>query len=102
MAPKAVFAGLVVDEGDRPVEVTVVGEEAFYVVDDGGFLRHIDSQTVDRQVLDILRETMESNETQIREAVLRLSGQEDIFSRAVLEKSSRCTGPAGRAAGDRF
>ena len=38
MTHKPVFLGLIVDEKDRPVEVTYVGGEPYYVVDDDGFL----------------------------------------------------------------
>ncbi len=41
MASKALFGGLVIDEWEQPVEVTTVGGEAFYVVNDAGFRRHI-------------------------------------------------------------
>ena len=34
------FAGLVIDEYDNPVDIATIGEEAFYVVVDAGF-RHI-------------------------------------------------------------
>ncbi len=67
MSKKALFKGLVIDENDRPVQVTNVGEESFYVVDDAGFLRHIPSEQVDRQVLDFLKQQMEGNEEAITE-----------------------------------
>jgi len=51
MATKAVFEGLVYDEEDNLLDVTYVGSEACYVVDDLGFLRHIPSRDVDHQVL---------------------------------------------------
>ena len=54
MARTAVFAGLVIDEYDRPVEVTQVGDEAMYVVNDAGFRRHISSEYVDRQIFDFI------------------------------------------------
>jgi hypothetical protein len=56
MAQEPIFAGLVFDERDNPVEVTQVGDESFYVVDDDGFRRHIPSEQVDRQVLASMRE----------------------------------------------
>ena len=37
MTKQALFAGLVIDENDRAVETTTVGDEPFYVVDDGAF-----------------------------------------------------------------
>jgi len=50
MPRPALFEGLVVDENDRPVSIKYVGDEPCYVVDDAGFLRHIPSVQVDRQV----------------------------------------------------
>ena len=44
MPYKPLFAGLILDEQDRPVEVTYIGEEPCYVVDDAGFRRHIPTE----------------------------------------------------------
>ena len=87
MATKALFQGLVVDEWDRPIEVTQVGGEAFYVYDDDGFQRHIESETVDRQVLLYLINMTKGHEDIITGETMRLLGQEDIFTKAVIEKS---------------
>jgi hypothetical protein len=84
MANKPVFAGLVIDENDRPAEVKTVGEEAFYVVDDAGFLRHIPSEEVDRQVLEKMRQQIDGNEDAITEQTARMVGEMDIFSRAMI------------------
>jgi len=48
MASHPLFSGLVIDEFDRALEVAFVGGEAFYVVDDDGFRRHVESEHVDR------------------------------------------------------
>ena len=85
MAPKAVFEGLVYNENGFPVEVRYVGGEACYVVDDGGFLRHIPSEQVDRQVLGSMREQIKTNEDIIAEQTAKMTGQEDIFSRAAIQ-----------------
>ena len=87
MATKALFAGLVVDEFEQPVEVSIVGDEAFYVVDDDGFRRHVASEFVDRQVLDQIREMIEGNEDLIAEGTMKMLGQEDIFTKAMIETS---------------
>ena len=84
MTRKAVFEGLVVDEHDRPVEVTLVGDEPCYVVDDNGFRRHIASDLVDQQVLKLLRESIEGHEDLISEQTAKMLGQEDIFSKAMI------------------
>lgn len=85
MSRKPVFAGLIVDEQDQPVEVTYVGDEPCYVVDDAGFRRHIPSEQVDRQVLNAMREMIEGHEDMISEQTAKMLGQDDIFSRAMIE-----------------
>ena len=85
MANKAVFAGLIVDESDRPVEVTYIGDEPTYVVDDAGFKRHIPSEQVDRQVLDFMQHQIEGHEDILSEQTAKMLGQEDIFTMAMIQ-----------------
>jgi len=87
MAQHSLFAGLVVDEDDRGVDIVIVGGESFYVVDDDGFLRHIESEHVDRQVLDQLQEMVKGHEDIISEGTMKMIGQEDIFTKAAIETS---------------
>jgi len=87
MGRKALFAGLVVDEYDQPTEVVYVGGEALYVVNDDGFRRHIQSEYVDRQVLNHLRDLMSGHEDLITEGTMKMIGQEDIFTKAMIETS---------------
>lgn len=84
MAKEPLFAGLVVDEHNRPVETTYVGDEPCYVVDDQGFKRHIPSEVVDRQVLETMRESIQGHEEYLSEQAAKMLGQDDIFSRAML------------------
>lgn len=85
MTLKPLFEGLIFDEFDNPVEVTYVGDEPFYIVDDDGFLRHIPSEQVDRQVLDSMRALIEGHEDLLSEQTAKMLGQEDIFTRAMIE-----------------
>jgi hypothetical protein len=85
MVRQAIFAGLVVDENDRPVETAFVGDEPCYVVDDDGFRRHIPSEQVDRQVLETMREMIQGNEGLLSEQTAQMLGQDDIFSKALIE-----------------
>jgi PHD/YefM family antitoxin component YafN of YafNO toxin-antitoxin module len=87
VAQQALFEGLVVDESERPVSVAHVGGEAFYVVDDDGFERHIESEAVDRQVLREMTEMIEGHEDLISKETMKLLGQEDIFTKAMIEQS---------------
>ncbi len=85
MAVQPLFAGLVFDEYDQSVDVAFVGNDPCYVVDDAGFRRHIPTEQVDRQVLDQMRELIEGHEGIISEQAAKMLGQEDIFSRALIE-----------------
>lgn len=85
MSQKAVFEGLIIDEQDRPVSAAYVGSEATYVVDDDGFMRHIPSEYVDRQVLNFLKDQILQNKDVLADQATKMLGQEDIFTRAVIE-----------------
>jgi hypothetical protein len=85
MAKHPLFQGLIVDESDNPVDVTLVGGESCYVVNDAGFLRHISSEYVDRQVLQKMQEMIEGHEDLISDQAAKMLGQDDIFSRAMIE-----------------
>ena len=85
MSAQPLFTGLVVDEFDQPVPVAYVGDEPCYVVDDAGFRRHIPSDQVDRQVLKIMGEMVQGHEDLLAEETAKMLGQEDVFSRALIE-----------------
>lgn len=85
MPKQPVFAGLIIDERDQPVDVAFVGDEPCYVVDDAGFRRHIPSEHVDRQVLNAMREMIEGHEDLISDQTAKMLGQDDPFSRAMIE-----------------
>ncbi len=86
MSKQALFAGLVVDENDRVADTAVVGGEAFYVVNDAGFKRHIPAEQIDRQVLGQMQEMMKGSEDLISEQTAKMLGQDDPFSRAMIEQ----------------
>ncbi len=83
MSAGPLFAGLVFDEEDQLVETTFIGSEPCYVVDDNGFKRHIPSADVDCQVLNRMKDGIEGHEDIISEQAAKMSGQDDIFSRAI-------------------
>lgn len=85
MANAPLFAGLVVDESDRAVETALVGSEPCYVVDDDGFRRHIPAEQIDRQVLKKMGELIEGHEDILGEQTAKMLGQDDIFSRAMIQ-----------------
>ena len=85
MGHKALFEGLIIDENDKSVDVEIVGGEAFYIVDDDGFRRHIESGYVDRQVLDYFHEMIQGHEDLVTEGTMEMIGQDDIFTKAMIE-----------------
>ena len=84
MAVKPLFEGLVIDEKDNVVEVSYVGDEPCYIVDDMGFRRHIPTEQVDRKVLESMGEMIEGHEDFLGEQTAKMLGQEDIFSQALI------------------
>jgi len=89
MARQALFDGLVYDERELMVETAVIGGEAFYVIDDNGFRRHIAAEDVDRQVLSIFLEQLQDNKELAIEQALKLMGKDDLFTKAALDASMR-------------
>jgi hypothetical protein len=89
MAKQALFEGLVYDEQGRPVTASFIGADAYYVVDDDGFHRHISSEEVDRQVLSIFLEQLESNKEMAVEQALNMMGRDDLFAKAAIDASLR-------------
>ncbi len=85
MANQPLFQGLIFDENDQPVGVTMVGDEPQYVVNDAGFLRHIPAESVDRQVLMMMSKMVEGHEDELADQTAKMLGQDDIFSRALIE-----------------
>ena len=87
MSKKALFAGLVVDEDGRPVEPATIGDEAFYIVDDAGFKRHVPAEDIDRTVLSELRDQTLANRDAVTEGAMKMMGQEDLFTKAMIDSS---------------
>lgn len=84
MPGQPLFAGLVFDEYGNVVETAFVGDEPCYVVNDQGFRRHIPSEQIDRQVLQMMADQVKGNEDLFSEQTAKMLGQDDIFSRALI------------------
>lgn len=87
MANSAMFEGLVFDERRKAAQVNHVGERACYVVDEDGFLRHIDAALVDQQVLEFLKGQVDEHRDLAISGMLDLMGKDDIFTKAAVESS---------------
>ncbi|MDY6877554.1 MAG: hypothetical protein SWK90_15335 [Chloroflexota bacterium] len=82
---RALFADLVFNEEDQPAKAIYVGEVPHYAVPDGDFLRHVEADYVDRQIVTLLQECILSMRDIVTEGVVRMLGQEDLFTQASIE-----------------
>lgn len=87
MSRQALFAGLVYDEQGRVLEVAYVGGTPCYVVLDDGFRRHIESEVVDRQILNAFREQVLPHRELVTAKVMEMLGQDDLFTKVMIDKS---------------
>lgn len=83
----AMFAGLVFNQQGQPAEVAQIGSEDHYVILDDDFRRHVAARDIDRQVLLHLRELMEPFRDQAVVEMMRMMGQEDLFTKAMIDSS---------------
>ena len=83
----ALFTGLIRDEADQPVETVMVGDTACYVVLDDGFRRHVEAETVDRQVLAMLRDLFMEHKEIATQAMMQMLHKDDLFTKAMIDAS---------------
>lgn len=79
------FKGLISDEFDQQVGTAFVGDEPCYVINDDGFLRHVPSRPIDLEILKSFGNQIEGNEKLIADQATKMLGQEDLFTRAIVE-----------------
>jgi hypothetical protein len=84
---QSLFVGLVYNEEGQLAEATFIGSEPHYVILDGDFRRHVPAELIDRQVLDWLQSQAEANRDLVTQNMLSLLGQEDLFTKAMIDSS---------------
>ena len=89
MSSQALFEGLVYDEQENLLSTSRIGGEAFYIVDDVGFLRHVNAEEVDRKVLGFFLQQLEDNEEIAIEQALSMLGKDDLFTKAAVDAQLR-------------
>ena len=85
MARTALFAGLIFDEKERPLDIGRVGVDACYLYDDAGFLRHLDAAEIDRTIMRFFKEQVLANKEVAIRSMLEMIGKDDIFTKTSLE-----------------
>jgi hypothetical protein len=81
---KPLFTGLVFSETGAQLAEAEIGGDGFYVLDDGGFKHHVRAHDIDKAVLTQIWEQMRGHEHEVAEQAARMTGQDDIFSHAVI------------------
>ncbi len=82
---RALFADLVFNENDQPATAVYIGGVPHYAVPDGDFLRHVEAEHVDRQIVTSLQERILSMRDVITDGMIHLLGQENLFTRVSIE-----------------
>ena len=85
MAKQAFFDGLVYDEKNDLLETVTVGSDSFYIVDDDGFKRHIDSRELDEKIVRLFTDQITGNEDYLASQAATMNGKTDLFSMAMFK-----------------
>ena len=82
---RALFADLVFNEERQPAKVVSIGQTPHYAVPDGDFMRHVEAEYVDRQIVERIQERVLAMRDAVTDGVIHMLGQEDLFTRASIE-----------------
>jgi hypothetical protein len=82
---RALFADLVFNEEGQPAAAVYVGQVPHYAIPDGDFMRHVEAEYVDRQVVALLQERLLGMRDAVTDGVVHMLGQEDPFTRASIQ-----------------
>jgi hypothetical protein len=82
---RALFTDLIFNEEGQPAQVVMIGNVANYAVPDGDFLRHVEAEYVDRQVMAAMKERILPMKDTVVEGMIHMLGQEDLFTRPAIE-----------------
>jgi hypothetical protein len=79
------FADLVFNEDGELARAVTIGGEPFYAVPEDDFLRHVEAEQIDRQIVETLQERIKGMSELVTKGVIRMLGEEDLFTRAAIE-----------------
>ena len=82
---RALFADLIFNEEEQPAKAIYIGGVPHYAVPDGDFLRHVEAEYVDRQIVALMQERILAMRDIVTDGIVHMLGQEDLFTRASIE-----------------
>ena len=87
MITKPLFQGLIFNELDETVDVTYIGNEAHYVINDDGFLHHVSAMQLDKDILNRLSKQIIDNKDIVSDSAMKMTGKDDLFTKAMIDAS---------------
>ena len=81
----ALFGDLVFNEAGEVARTVFIGGAPYYAIREGDFLRHVEAEYVDRQVIAELKERFLSMRDAIVDGVAHMIGGEELFTRPAIE-----------------
>lgn len=84
---KALFQSLIYNEDRQSAEVAFIGQEAYYVILDDDFRRHVPAKDIDRQIVTWFQEQILANKDLVTEGMLSMLGKDDLFTKAMIDSS---------------
>ena len=84
-ARRALFTDLVFNQEAEPAKEVYIGGVPHYAVPDGDFMRHVEAEHVDRQIVEMMKERILPLQDVIAEGMIQMMGQEDLFTRPAIE-----------------
>ena len=82
---RALFADLIFNEEGQPAREVRIGDAPHYAVPDGDFLRHVEAEYEDRQIVAAIQERILAMRDVVTEGMIQLLGEEDLFTRPAIE-----------------
>ena len=82
---RVLFADLVFNEEGQVTKVVFIGGIPHYAVPDGDFMRHVEADYIDRQIVGLIQERILAMRDAVTEGMIHFLGQEDLFTRASIE-----------------
>ena len=82
---RPLFADLVFNQEGQPAKAVYIGQTPHYAVPDGDFMRHVEAEYVDRQIVGQIQERILAMRDAVTEGVIHMLGEEDLFTRASIE-----------------
>jgi hypothetical protein len=79
------FGDLIFNDDGEVARTVFIGGVPYYAIPEGDFLRHVEAEYVDRQVIAHLKDQFLAMRDTIVSGVSHMMGGEDLFTRPVIE-----------------